>query len=105
MTEQRYGAVFDVQAEVTVTDVADRFGVSRQAVHRWLRWYADEGSDGLADQSSRPHSSPGQISHAVEAAICELRRTHPRCGRRLVYELRRQGCPGPVPSRITVHRC
>lgn len=77
--EQRYRAVQDVLAGSTVTDVAERFGVSRQAVHRWLAWYQDEGLEGLADRSSRPRSSPGQTSPEVEALICELRRsTHPR---------------------------
>ncbi|MEV0154141.1 IS481 family transposase [Micromonospora sp. NPDC050686] len=103
--EQRYRAVQDVLAGSTVTDVAERFGVSRQAVHRWLVWYQDEGLEGLADRSSRPRSSPGQTSPEVEALICELRRNHPRWGaRRLVYELGRRDCPGPIPSRITVHR-
>jgi transposase len=105
VTEQRYRAVLEVHAGATVTDVADRFGVSRQAVHRWLGWYADHGLEGLADRSSRPHSSPGQTPPEVEAAICELRRNHPRWGaRRLVFELGRRGFPGPIPSRITVHR-
>ncbi|MFF0257011.1 helix-turn-helix domain-containing protein [Micromonospora zamorensis] len=70
--------------DVAWDDVADwfeqRFGVSRQAVHRWLAWYQDEGLDGLADRSSRPHSSPGQTPPEVEALICELRRNHPRWG-------------------------
>jgi transposase InsO family protein len=35
MTEQRYRAVLEVGAGVPVTEVAERFGVSRQAVHRW----------------------------------------------------------------------
>jgi transposase-like protein len=78
VTEQRYRAVLEVHAGATVTDVADRFGVSRQAVHRWLGWYADHGLEGLADRSSRPHSSPGQTPPEMEAAICELRRNHPR---------------------------
>ncbi|TWG18348.1 transposase InsO family protein [Micromonospora taraxaci] len=103
--EQRYRAVQDVVAGSTVTDVAERFGVSRQAVHRWLAWYEQEGLEGLADRSSRPRSSPGQTSPEVEALICELRRNHPRWGaRRLLYELGRRDCPGPIPSRITVHR-
>jgi transposase-like protein len=41
--EQRYRAVVQVQSGVPVTEVADAFGVSRQAVHRWLRWYRGEG--------------------------------------------------------------
>ena len=80
-------------------------GVSRQAVHRWVGWYGDEGLTGLADRSSRPRSSPTQTAPETEAAICELRRNHPRWGaRRIEFELGRNGCPGPVPSRITVHR-
>src|SRR3954453_15018119 len=105
MTEQRYRAVLEVQAGVPVTDVAERFGVSRQAVHRWRRWYETEGLDGLSDRSHRPNSHPAQTSPEVEAAICELRRTHPRWGqRRIEFELGRNGCPGRIPSRITIHR-
>jgi transposase len=43
MTEQRYQAVLEVQAGIPVTEVAERFGVSRQAVNRWVGWYRDEG--------------------------------------------------------------
>ena len=43
VTGQRYQAVLDLRAGSTVTDVAGRFGVSRQAVHRWLAWYEREG--------------------------------------------------------------
>jgi transposase len=46
VTEQRYRAVLEVQAGIPVSEVADRFGVSRQAVHRWLRWYHDFGLEG-----------------------------------------------------------
>ena len=105
MTEQRYRAVLEVQAGVPVIEVAERFGVSRQAVHRWLGWYRDEGLDGLAGRSSRPRTCPIQTPPEVEAAICELRRTHPRWGaRRIEFELGRSGCPGRIPSRITIHR-
>lgn len=41
-----------------VTEVAERFGMSRQAVQRWIGWYRDEGLDGLADRSHRPHAHP-----------------------------------------------
>lgn len=105
MTEQRYRAVLVVHAGIPVTEVAERFGVSRQAVHRWVGWYRDKGLDGLANRSSRPRTSPSQTSPEVEAAICELRRAHPRWGARCIeFELGRNGCPGRIPSRITVHR-
>ncbi len=69
----------------------------RAAVHRWLRWYREEGLAGLADRSHRPHAHPEQTPSEVEAAVCELRRAHPRWGHwRLHYELGRHGCPGPI---------
>ena len=96
MTEQRYRAVLEVQAGVPVVEVAERFGVSRQAVHRWVRW---------SDRSHRPHAHPAQTSPEVEVAICELRRNHPRWGqRRLHFELGRNGCPGPIPGLTTIYR-
>ena len=40
-------------AGVPVTEVAGRYGVSRQSVHAWLRRYREEGPSGLADRSHR----------------------------------------------------
>ena len=105
VVEQRYRAVLEVLAGSSKTAMAERFGVSRQAVHRWLGWYAESGLAGLADRSHRPASHPLQTPASVEAAVCELRRAHPRWGpRRLEYELGVRGCPGPVPSRSTIYR-
>jgi len=53
MTEQRHRAVLEAQAGMPVTEVAERFGVSRQAVHRWIGWYRDDGLTGLTGRSSR----------------------------------------------------
>jgi transposase InsO family protein len=103
--EQRYRAVLAVQAGERVGEVALRFGVSRQSVSTWLARYAVDGLAGLSDRSRRPESCPHQASPEVEAAVCELRRAHPRWGAlRIEFELGRDGCPGPVPSRMTVYR-
>ena len=51
LMEQRYQAVLEVQAGVRVVDVARRFGVSRQAVHRWRNRYRSGGLEALADRS------------------------------------------------------
>ena len=36
VAEQRYRAVLEVGIGVPVTEVAGRYGVSRQSVHTWL---------------------------------------------------------------------
>ena len=103
--EQRYRAVLAVQAGSRVNEVAWQLGVSRQSVHTWLARYADAGLAGLEDRSRRPDGCSHQSSADVESAVCELRRAHPRWGtRRIEFELGRNGCPGPVPSRMTVYR-
>ena len=41
VVEQRYAAVLEVLRDgAAVKEVALRFGVTRQTVHRWLRRYA-----------------------------------------------------------------
>jgi transposase InsO family protein len=104
VVEQRYRAVLEVEAGVPVTEVAARYGVSRQSVHSWVRRYRESGLAGLVDRSKRPVWCPHQMSAEVEALVCELRRKYPRWGPvRLAYELGRIGVE-PVPSRMSVYR-
>lgn len=97
-------AVTEVRDGVPVGEVAERYGVTRQTVTAWRKRYEAGGLDALADQSRRPHSSPGRIAADVEALICEMRRHHRRWGaRRIAHELRRE-MGNLAPSRSTTHR-
>ena len=101
VAEQRLRAVWEVLDGASVSEVARRFGVSRQSVHVWLRRYAAD--QGLGDRSSRPHGCPHQMSPVVEARIVEIRRAHPGWGAdRIGYQLNKDGI-GPVSGR-TSHR-
>jgi transposase InsO family protein len=103
VTEQKYRVVLEVLAGVPVTEVADRYGVSRQSVHAWLARYRDEGPPGLEDRSHKVHRHPWQIPAELESAVCELRRAHRKWGpKRLVFEMGRRGL-GTV-TRSTVYR-
>lgn len=103
--EQRYQAVMAVQVEgLTVTEVADRFDVSRQTVHEWLRRYEAGGLEALADRSHRPKTCPHQMPAEIEARVCELRRQHPFWGPvRIAHQLTREGAE-PVPSHMAIWR-
>jgi transposase len=104
VVEQRYDAVREVLDGRGVTEVAARYGVSRQSVYTWLSRYRAGGLAGLSDRSHRPNRSPERAAAEVEAAVCELRRAHPGWGPvRLGHELARVGMV-PVPSRVTVWR-
>ena len=58
VVEQRYQAVLEVLDGIAVTEVAERFGVSRQAVHRWVACYRGSGLAGLADRWHAPKAHP-----------------------------------------------
>jgi len=105
VVEQRYQAVLAVIRDgVSIVEVAHRFDVSRQAVHRWLRWYEDQGLPGLVDRSHRPPRCPHQMPADVEVWVLEARRRNPDWGpRRLVHEATRAALD-PVPSRSGVYR-
>src|SRR6476469_352398 len=97
VVEQRYRAVLEVRAGVPVTAVAARAGVSRQRVHAWVRRYEQGGLGALADRPKRPDTCPHQTSAQVEAAVCEMRREHPKWGPlRLARAGQGRGEPGAI---------
>jgi transposase len=105
LVEQRYKAVLEVLNDgAAVTDVARRYGVGRQTVHKWLKRYAAEGLGGLADKSSRPDTCPHQMPPRVEARVLEMRRLHPGWGpRTILSRLIREGIE-PLPDRSSIYR-
>jgi transposase InsO family protein len=104
VAEQRYHAVLEVLDAVPIVEVAERYGVSRQSVHAWVRRYQAGGLEALADRSHRPASCPHQLPARTAAKVCELRRQHPGWGpQRLHHELARLGV-GLVPSASSIYR-
>jgi transposase InsO family protein len=62
-----------VEGGVTISAACLACRVSRRFYYRWLpRWRANRDA-GLLDRSSRPHTSPRQLSLAQEAHIAGLR--------------------------------
>ena len=98
MAEQRYQAVMAVISDgLSVSQVAEKVGVSRQTLHSWLARYEAQGLEGLVDRSHRPVSCPHQMPAAVEATLLELRRSRPYWGpRQLVFDLAKRRVV-PVP--------
>ena len=105
VAEQRYQAVMAVIGDgLSVSQAAEKTGVARQTLHRWLARYEAEGLEGLKERSHRPVRCPHQMPAQVEAAVVELRRSRPYWGpRRLVFELAKRRVI-PVPSESAVYR-
>lgn len=116
LTPRGRADVFElVEAGMTVTAACTAARVSRRFYYRWRpRWQAD-GHAGLIEHSSRPRSSPHQLSLLAEAHIVGLRDKLGWGADRLsallelpastVHRvLRRQGRVGGAKERTTVVR-
>jgi transposase InsO family protein len=61
---------------IALSLAAARFSVSAKTAAKWVARYRQLGAAGLADRSSRPHTSPRQThSHLIEKVLA-LRRGH-----------------------------
>lgn len=54
-------------------EAAEAFGLSVRTAAKWLRRFRLEGTVGLQDRSSRPHSSPQQTPEVLRKRVLELR--------------------------------
>ena len=63
VVEQRYHAVMEVISGAPVTEVALRYGISRQSVHNWL------SSTGQADWLHLPTTHTGRVSSRGRSTV------------------------------------
>ena len=70
-----------------VAHVAKEMGVSRATAHKWLRRFREEGLDGLADRSSRPHRSPQRLSSRLERKVLACRANSRQGALQIAWEL------------------
>ena len=64
---------------ISVREVANQFGVSRQTVHKWLARYERGGEAALHNRGSRPNQSPRRRPVEQVATIAALRRRRMSC--------------------------
>ena len=87
----------------SMTELCQRFGVSRKTGYKWLHRFKDEGLDGLADQSRAPKRCPHKTPPETEALIVACRQKHPRWGpKKLAAYLARRHPAVTLPATSTV---
>lgn len=85
-----------------MSELCDRFAVSRGCGYKWLERFRQRGDEGLAELSRRPHGSPSQTEEKIEKAVLAVRSEHPAWGgRKIAAVLKRSGLAAPSPSTIT----
>jgi len=85
----------------TMTELCERYEVSRKTGYKWLERYVSDGAAGLMERSHAPHVHGRATPHAVVEAIVGLRQERPTWGPRKIIaklEARQPETDWPSPS-------
>lgn len=89
--------------EAPVTVLCERWGISRQTGHLWLRRYRSEGPSGLEERSRAPLHHGGAMEPALALRLIGARRNKPYWGpKKLLAILREEEPDRAWPSASTV---
>ena len=86
-----------------VRRAAERFQVSHTTAARWAARYRAHGAAGMADRSSRPHTSPARTPARAERRIVGLRVSKRLGPARIAFRLRLN--PSTVHAVLARYRC
>ena len=103
VSEQRQRFLEDYQLNYySVSDLAERFGISRNTAYRWINRFKQYGQAGFHELSRRPHTCPWKTDKAIAKELVKLRKAHPRWGPRKLLDLMQHRDPGrQLPSVST----
>jgi transposase InsO family protein len=103
--DERVQFISDYQRQLfTMTELCERYGVSRKTGYALINRYETEGVAGLAPRSSRPHHSPQATAPTVRDAMVALRKRHPTWGgKKILAVLREQQPRWALPAVSTAN--
>jgi transposase InsO family protein len=79
--DQRVAFIADwLRDEWTMSELAERYGISRKTAYKWVERYNDDPAHGLAERSRAPKVHGRAMADDVQRAVLALRRAHPRWG-------------------------
>ncbi len=94
MSEQRQRFLEDYELNYySVTELAERFGISRTTAYKWINRFKKHGQAGFHEHSRRPHSCPWQTDAAIVEELVRLRKAHPHWGPRKLLDLMQRRDP------------
>ena len=101
--DERVRFIADRQSGLwTMTELCERYGISRKVGYKWLDRYRLEGAAGLMDRSHAPHVHGRATAPNIVEAIVGLRRERPSWGpRKIVAKLEQQQPAVDWPSAST----
>src|SRR5713226_9735753 len=102
--EEKLRFVFEHELrERTMTELCERYEITRQSGYVWLRRYHEAGAAGLIAHSCAAHRHRNQMPEEIEQRVLELRQAHMRWGPRKLKRILERDEPGrswPAASTI-----
>jgi transposase InsO family protein len=69
-----------LREEGTMTELAERYQISRKTAYKWVERYESDPAHGLAERSRAPKAHGRAMAAEIREAVLALRRAHPRWG-------------------------
>jgi len=103
--EQRYAAVIEViSGKYPKSEIADRYHITRPILDKWIKRFLNEGTGGLINRSSKPHTSPQATDQALIDYILHINEKYHWLARKIHSNVRLKKPEFECPSVATVHR-
>lgn len=87
----------------SMTELCDRYGISRKTGYKWIDRYVRHGAAGLEARTSSPHHSPQTTDPVIAKAIIALRRREQWGGKKIVAVLSERHPTWVLPAVSTAN--
>jgi transposase InsO family protein len=106
MSRARVAVLQIVSKQLSVTDAAAEYGISRRHLHRLLARYREGGLEAIEPRSRRPKTTPIATSEKIRARVIELRAQLTADGldagpHTIGWHLEQEGHKPPAPATIS----
>lgn len=103
--DERVQFISDYRRQLfTMTELCERYGVSRKTGYALIERYERDGVAGLVPRASRPHHSPHATASAIVDAIVAMRKQHPTWGgKKILAKLRDRQPRWALPAVSTAN--
>lgn len=102
--DQRVAFIADwLQDEWTMTELAERYAISRKTAYKWVDRYEADPEGGLVERSRAPHVHGRARADEIRAVVLALRRRHPHRGPKKLRAMLLERTPrGDWPAASTM---
>jgi transposase InsO family protein len=87
----------------SMTELCERYGVTRPTGYRWVHRFREEGEAGMAERSRAAHARPNRTPSSIEERILVARTEYGWGAKKLLQVLRKRAPTLPWPARSTVN--